>query len=220
MKCWIGIIALAGLTVLTGCVNRLGNTALLNDKLPVSEEAEYYKVQLQALVRDSISAVPFTNWTQFRKAFFKCRLENPENFGVPSKKSMDLMTAVHGGYETKYAQIAYDILEHDYTSIAAHDELANNLSIYPKVREYHAAVRDALQKSIINSGDGLTPETALFVIGAIEEYQTLTAMGLTPEGQRLVQKDKRHYDVFTARNKEGATREVYFAVDTFYGMFY
>lgn len=220
MRKWIGILSVACLALFSGCATHQGNTALLNGKLNVSEEGKYYKVQLQALVRDSLPVVPYTNWMQFRKSFFKCRLENPGNFGVPSKASMELMTAVHGGYETRYAQMANDVLEHDYTNIAAHDELANNLSIYPNVREFHAALRDALTKSIINSGDGTSPETAMFVISVVEEYQALNAMGLTVEGQRLVHKGKHHYDVLTARDSDGATREVYFIIDEFYGMFY
>lgn len=219
MRNWIGILAV-GLALLSGCAANQGNTALLNGRLHVSEEGKYYKVQLEALVRDSVPVVPYTNWMQFRKSFFKCRLQNPKNLGVPSAVSMELMTAVHGGYETKYAQMAYDVLEHDYTSIAAHEELSNNLSIAPNVREFHAAVHDALLKSIINSGDGQTPETALFVISIVEEYQALAAMGLTVDGQRLVHKGNHHYDVLTAHNKEGETRDVYFAIDTFYGMFY
>lgn len=214
------MLALTCMALFAGCAMRQGNTALLNDKIAVSEKAEYYKVQLEALVRDSISAVPYTNWRQFRTAFFNCKLENPNNFGVSSKSSLDLMNARQGGYQVQYAKDAYDILEHDYTSIAAHDELANNLSVYPKVREFHAAVRDALLKSIINSGDGLTTETAMYVIGVAEEYEVLHAMGLVPESQSLLQKGKRHYDVIKARDVTGAVRDVYFGIDEFYGMFY
>lgn len=219
MRYWIRML-LVGAALLSGCVSRLGNTALLNDKIAVSEKAEYYKVQLEAMVRDSISAVPYTNWKQFRTAFFNCKLENPDNFGVPSQAAVDLMNARQEGYQAKYAKIANDILERDFTSISAHNELANNLSIYPKVREFHAAVRDALLKSIINSGNGTTVETAMYVISVAEEYEVLHAMGLISEGQSLLQKGKHHYDVIKARDEAGTVREVYFAIDEFYGMFY
>lgn len=220
MRKWVGVLVVASMALLAGCASHQGNTALLNNKLSVSEEGKYYKVQLQALVRDSLPAVQFTNWLQFRKAFFKCRLENPRNFGVPSGLSIDLMHAQRGGYEDQLAKKAYDILEHDYTSIAAHDELSRNLTIYPKVREFHAAIRDALLKSIVNSGDGKSAESAIFVISIVEEYQTLSVMGLVPAGQRLEHKGNHHYDVLIARDQDGATHEVYFAIDTFYGMFY
>lgn len=219
-RTWLGVSLLAALLLLVGCSVARGNTALLRGKLIVPEEGTYYKKQLEAIERDSLSAVPFTNWRQFRTAFFKCRLANPSNLGVPLKTTLELTKAANGSYEADVAKLAYDILEHDYTSIAAHSALSKNLSIYPKVREFHGAVREALIKSIVNSGDGRSAETAMYVIGVAEEYAVLDELGLTQESQRLEQKGNRHYDVFVASDSTGEKRDVYFAVDEFYGMFY
>lgn len=217
---WYGVSVLVLLLLLAACSVNRGNTALLRGKLIVPEEGTYYKKQLEAIERDSLSAIPYTNWRQFRTAFFKCRLANPSNLGVPLKTTMELTKAANGSYEGDVAKLAYDILERDYTSIAAHAALSKNLSIYPTVREFHGAVRNALINSIINSGDGKSPETAMYVIGVAEEYETLQELGLTQESQRLEQKNNRHYDVFAARDSTGEKRDVYFAVDEFYGMFY
>lgn len=217
---WYGVSVLVMLLLLAACSVNRGNTALLRGKLVVPEEGTYYKKQLEAIERDSLSAVPYTNWRQFRTAFFKCRLANPSNLGVPLKTTMELTKAANGSYEGDVAKLAYDILERDYTSIAAHAALSKNLSIYPTVREFHGAVRNALIKSIVNSGDGKSPETAMYVIGVAEEYEALQELGLTQESQRLEQKNNRHYDVFAARDSTGEKRDVYFAVDEFYGMFY
>jgi hypothetical protein len=217
---WYGVSVLVMLLLLAACSVNRGNTALLRGKLVVPEEGTYYKKQLEAIERDSLSAVPYTNWRQFRTAFFKCRLANPSNLGVPLKTTMELTKAANGSYEGDVAKLAYDILERDYTSIAAHAALSKNLSIYPTVREFHGAVRNALVKSIVNSGDGKSPETAMYVIGFAEEYEALQELGLTQESQRLEQKNNRHYDVFAARDSTGEKRDVYFAVDEFYGMFY
>ena len=217
---WYGVSVLVMLLLLAACSVNRGNTALLRGKLVVPEEGTYYKKQLEAIERDSLSAVPYTNWRQFRTAFFKCRLANPSNLGVPLKTTMELTKAANGSYEGDVAKLAYDILERDYTSIAAHAALSKNLSIYPTVREFHGAVRNALVKSIVNSGDGKSPETAMYVIGVAEEYEALQELGLTQESQRLEQKNNRHYDVFAARDSRGEKRDVYFAVDEFYGMFY
>ncbi|WP_297946128.1 DUF4919 domain-containing protein [uncultured Fibrobacter sp.] len=217
---WYGVSVLVMLLLLAACSVNRGNTALLRGKLVVPEEGTYYKKQLEAIERDSLSAVPYTNWRQFRTAFFKCRLANPSNLGVPLKTTMELTKAANGSYEGDVAKLAYDILERDYTSIAAHAALSKNLSIYPTVREFHGAVRNALVKSIVNSGDGKSPETAMYVIGVAEEYEALQELGLTQESQRLEQKNNRHYDVFAARDSTGEKRDVYFAVDEFYGMFY
>lgn len=219
-RTWLGVSLLVALLLLVGCSVARGNTALLRGKLIVPEEGTYYKKQLEAIERDSLSAVPFTNWRQFRTAFFKCRLANPSNLGVPLKTTLELTKAANGSYEADVAKLAYDILEHDYTSIAAHSALSKNLSIYPKVREFHGAVREALIKSIVNSGDGRSAETAMYVIGVAEEYAVLDELGLTQESQRLEQKGSRHYDVFVASDSTGEKRDVYFAVDEFYGMFY
>jgi hypothetical protein len=217
---WYGVSVLVLLLLLAACSVNRGNTALLRGKLIVPEEGTYYKKQLEAIERDSLSAIPYTNWRQFRTAFFKCRLANPSNLGVPLKTTMELTKAANGSYEGDVAKLAYDILERDYTSIAAHAALSKNLSIYPTVREFHGAVRNALINSIINSGDGKSPETAMYVIGVAEEYETLQELGLTQESQRQEQKNNRHYDVFAARDSTGEKRDVYFAIDEFYGMFY
>ena len=217
---WFGISALIMLLLLAACSVNRGNSALLRGKLVVPEEGTYYKKQLEAIERDSLSAIPYTNWRQFRTAFFKCRLANPSNLGVPLKTTLELTKTANGSYEADAAKLAYDILERDYTSIAAHAALSKNLSIYPTVREFHGAVKNALVKSIVNSGDGKSPETAMYVIGVAEEYEALQELGLTQESQRLEQKNNRHYDVFSVRDSTGEKRDVYFAVDEFYGMFY
>ncbi len=217
---WFGISALIMLLLLAACSVNRGNSALLRGKLVVPEEGTYYKKQLEAIERDSLSAIPYTNWRQFRTAFFKCRLANPSNLGVPLKTTLELTKTANGSYEADAAKLAYDILERDYTSIAAHAALSKNLSIYPTVREFHEAVKNALVKSIVNSGDGKSPETAMYVIGVAEEYEALQELGLTQESQRLEQKNNRHYDVFAVRDSTGEKRDVYFAVDEFYGMFY
>jgi hypothetical protein len=217
---WFGISALIMLLLLAACSVNRGNSALLRGKLVVPEEGTYYKKQLEAIERDSLSAIPYTNWRQFRTAFFKCRLANPSNLGVPLKTTLELTKTANGSYEADAAKLAYDILERDYTSIAAHAALSKNLSIYPTVREFHGAVKNALVKSIVNSGDGKSPETAMYVIGVAEEYEALQELGLTQESQRLEQKNNRHYDVFAVRDSTGEKRDVYFAVDEFYGMFY
>lgn len=217
---WFGISAFILLLLLAACSVNRGNSALLRGKLVVPEEGTYYKKQLEAIERDSLSAIPYTNWRQFRTAFFKCRLANPLNLGVPLKTTLELTETANGSYEADAAKLAYDILERDYTSIAAHAALSKNLSIYPTVREFHGAVKNALVKSIVNSGDGKSPETAMYVIGVAEEYEALQELGLTQESQRLEQKNNRHYDVFAVRDSTGEKRDVYFAVDEFYGMFY
>lgn len=214
------LLGLALCLLLTACAAPRGNTALLRGKLYVPEDGKYYKDQLQALERDSLSVVKFINWAQFRKAYFKCKLANTKSFNVASNVSIELNNAKKFGTEANAAKYAYEVLEHDYTNIAAHALIANNLSIYPTVREFHAAVKNALVMSIINSGDGSSPERAMVVIGVAEEYEALKVLQLVPQGQRLVHIGKHHYDVISVVDMDGEKREIYFLIDEFYGMFY
>jgi hypothetical protein len=71
-----------------------------------------------------------------------------------------------------------------------------------------------LLRSIYDSGDGRTPETAYQVIAVREEYSLLNAMGLTPVSQKLVKQGGRTYDLFDVTESGGAeTRSIYFNID-------
>lgn len=77
----------------------------------------------------------------------------------------------------------------------------------PEQREAERNVR-----RILTSGDGLTPETAFVVGGAIPaEYAILRLMGLQRRVQALVNRGGCYYDVQTARDPaSGETREIWF----------
>jgi len=71
-----------------------------------------------------------------------------------------------------------------------------------------------LLRSIFDSGDGKTPETAYQVIAVREEYSVVNAMGLTPTGQHLVTRDDHRFDAIDVDDKNtGEARTIYFNVD-------
>ena len=72
--------------------------------------------------------------------------------------------------------------------------------------------RERSIRRILTSGDGLTPETAFVVGGAIPaEYAILRLMGLQRGVQALVNRGGCYYDVQTARDPaSGGTREIWF----------
>lgn len=74
----------------------------------------------------------------------------------------------------------------------------------------------SLVRSILNTGDGTSPETAFQIIDIKEEYflmQSVLRVG-KPVKQPLLQKDGHIYDVFDVMNPQtGAKQTIYFNVD-------
>ena len=71
-----------------------------------------------------------------------------------------------------------------------------------------------LLRSIFDSGDGQTPETAYQVIAVREEYSVVNAMGLTLVSQHLVTRDDHRFDAVDVIDKNtGEPRTIYFNVD-------
>jgi hypothetical protein len=71
-----------------------------------------------------------------------------------------------------------------------------------------------LLRSIYESGDGRTPESAYQVIAEREEYSLLNAMGLAPIRQELVSRDGHSFDARDViDNATGETRTIYFNID-------
>ncbi|MEI6157095.1 MAG: DUF4919 domain-containing protein [Atribacterota bacterium] len=85
-------------------------------------------------------------------------------------------------------------------------------------KDFHETVFFKLVDSVINSGDGKTPQTAMTVISIDEEYNVLDALGFDSEGQTLLDQDGNKYDLLKGKNsKTGESRDFYFNIDLFYG---
>ena len=78
---------------------------------------------------------------------------------------------------------------------------------------YHRAFVDGLFRSIVNSGDGRTPETAFVVINTEEEYDVIGLSGWQPGRQGLQHKGEKSFDVMTVKTSDsGETRTLYFDI--------
>lgn len=84
-----------------------------------------------------------------------------------------------------------------------------------RLHEKHGAYMIALFRSIQASGDGLTPETAYWVVTIAEEYALLGYLGYRMKTQALVHKDGKSFDVLVAVDKEGKERSFHFDVTHF-----
>ncbi len=79
---------------------------------------------------------------------------------------------------------------------------------------YHKYIVTSLLKSITDSGDGKSLDTAFVVISTDEEYALFNVLGLRPTNQALVADKDHHYDKMTAVNpKTEETVVYYFNID-------
>lgn len=137
----------------------------------------------------------------------------------PDRAENDLVGTMFRAYKAKdfdgAIAAAQKILAVNYLDIDAHvicdlsyRMLSNTISAEPC---HEMASR--LLRSIYESGDGATPETAYEVIAVREEYSFLNALGLTPMSQNLVTRGGRSFDVIEATNNAtGETRTVFFTL--------
>lgn len=85
-------------------------------------------------------------------------------------------------------------------------------------RDAHFAARNALIRSILKTGDGLTAATAFTVIAISEEYAVLGALGLERKKQSLVQENGHAYDKMTVVDTQsGRELTLYFNIDIPFG---
>jgi len=84
--------------------------------------------------------------------------------------------------------------------------------------KFHRYVYEGLIKSILNSGDGKSQETAFTVISTEEEYVVLRVYGLVPGSQSLLSAKGHYYDRLDAINpKTNEKVTLYFNIDRPYG---
>ena len=126
----------------------------------------------------------------------------------------DLIRAMAANNVDQVATIANRIINRDYTDIDAHAALATVLERRGQTQEaaFERAVADGLLRSIQQSADGMSPETAYVVIGVAEEYTLLGAMGVQVARQSLIQADRGPVDALEVVSQNGERRTVYFDV--------
>ena len=80
-----------------------------------------------------------------------------------------------------------------------------------RAREH--AIATGLIRSIMDSGDGKTQQTAFVVISVDEEYSLLRVLRLKPGRQSLVEGDAHKIDQLDTTRPDGQTQSVFFNVD-------
>jgi hypothetical protein len=98
-----------------------------------------------------------------------------------TKKDLaEMNLAIQSGAPATVVEIAAKLVQQGFVNIEAHATLA---SVYPKLNEpakakFHLDVTTELVRSIFQSGDGKTRETAFQIICDREEYVMMGALGL------------------------------------------
>lgn len=108
------------------------------------------------------------------------------------------------------------ILDKNYVDIDAHNicRIAYREMKNPEKYNFHQFIVTGLIDSILNSGDGKSPETAYLVISIDEEYVILAVLDLKLIKQSLIKSNSKNYDKIEARNrKTGETTTLYFNID-------
>ncbi|MBI5745619.1 MAG: DUF4919 domain-containing protein [Nitrospirae bacterium] len=154
------------------------------------------------------------DFREFRLAYTKTQDFNPyEDDEDTHRKVFDALDKKE--YE-KAAAYAKTILEKDYVNIDAH--FASKI-FYREMKDeeradFHDFIVQGLINSILDSGDGRSPETAYQVIRPREEYIILAVFGLKMKEQSLIESNSHQYDKLKVKDmKTGEASVIYFNVD-------
>lgn len=145
-------------------------------------------------------------------------VDSPEfkNAKDTDEQRTQMIQALNGKDFKKAIENADVVLENNYADMDAHfcKYIAHRELGDPKQADFHRHVFDGLIKSILNSGDGKTKETAYVVVSVHEEYVVLRVLGLQPQGQSLLHDQGHSYDVMKTKDRQsGEVVTLYFNAD-------
>jgi len=195
----------------TGCLLLF----VLACRVTVAQETTKQAANYESLVKRLKNGDQTIDFRQLRLAYMDSTSYSKGPDTGPQKKAM---TAALNSQDFNNAIKNADVvLDSDYVDMDAHfaEYIANReLKILEKA-DFHKFVFQGLLKSITDSGDGKTPETAIQVIQVHEEYVLLRVMGVgLPESQSLIHKNGHSYDQIKFKDpKSGESMTLYFNVD-------
>lgn len=141
-----------------------------------------------------------------------------------TKEDLGAMNSAEQNHQlNRVVEIAGKLIERGFVNLEAH---ATSAAAYAEMNEpakakFHRDVTTALTRSIFDSGDGKTKESAFEVICDREEYVMMAALGLPYFGSSVsktrVAADGPHtYERWEVRNPEtGQNAVVFFNIDAF-----
>lgn len=181
------------------------------------EAGQNGKTAYEDMLERVMKADPAVDFAALRFAYAD---NPPEGSGTDRDASRAMFIALRDKHYAKAIEEAEKVLNSKYVDINAHlvSAAAYKEKGNAEKEKFHRYVAEGLIKSILNTGNGKTKETAYTVIGVDEEYVVLRVFGLIPGSQALERDNGHHYDRLDATNpktKEKVT--LYFNVDKPFG---
>jgi hypothetical protein len=166
------------------------------------------------LVASALKGDPNVDYTAMRYA----SLDAPKNKKAVYYTLAEMNAPLQQKDFKKALKMANEVLQNYFVDINAHLIAAN---AYHGLNQNDEAEKQigfarSLVKSILDSGDGETEETAFVVISVDEEYVVLRQMGIPPSNQSLSHGKNGWYDVLKSK-KDGQDVTLYFNITKFYG---
>jgi hypothetical protein len=162
---------------------------------------------------------PTIDFTELRMAYAQTSQYDPYNFSIGELRN-SMFTALDAQNYELALKLADDILTQNYIFTDAHLVATRAYENLGRTEEakYHRYVLDGLIDSILQSGDGKTPESAFVVVLIEEEYVILAILQIADAGQSQRDIDGQSYDVFNGVDPQTNNPvELYFNIDIPFG---
>jgi hypothetical protein len=139
-------------------------------------------------------ADPKADFLKLRMAFTETDQYNP--YGQRDKNADGMMKALDDEDYTKALELADGILKKKYVDMNSQFVAYRACTALKKEEQakHHKFVMDGLLRSILDSGDGLSPAKAFVVISTEEEYFVLGAFGIRKTKQALLSEKGQKID--------------------------
>jgi len=171
-------------------------------------DAGYYREAVARLASGDVADIPSVDFLKMRYS----HLLQSTGDGV-TDEVRDAMNAAMSGQDAAAQIAAADAaIQSDYTILFAHLSKAAALTRSGADASFETAICNALAESIMSTGDGRTPETALHVAQVEEEYAILTLLSLHRDSQALVRYGDRAFDVLEVHDDKGEKQTLYFDI--------
>ena len=151
-----------------------------------------------------------------REAYVKSADYDPYGLKLPPA-AREMIPAANAGDCQKAMKIARSVIETAFIHADAHTILAlcADKAGDEAGEQAERKIAVGLMRSIFNSGDGKTPQTAYRVVTVWEEYSVLQLLKLRRTVQHLVSVDGHAYDVLDAkRDGQDKVESIYFRIDS------
>lgn len=169
----------------------------------------------EIMLKNIRNSDPSVDFQIFRLAFTKTEYYKPYDFTLKELRE-NVRVALDYGRFLDALNGAEAILVKCIVDIEAHcvSELCYLAMGDTSNMEYHRYMRDGLLKSILDSGDGSSRNTAYQVISISEEHILMDLLEYEPEMQVLIDgEDGRRYDLLKVRDPETNERfDFYFDI--------